>query len=71
MDDFIRTENNKDAKCSFCNRDQFIVKKLIAGAAGVYICDNCIELAHTLIFMPVSDQKDSLDITEIPRPLEI
>jgi len=70
MDDFIRTNNNTDAKCSFCKRDQLVVKKLIAGPAGVYICDNCIELAHSLIFMP-PDQKDSQDITEFPRPLEI
>ena len=72
MDDFIRTDNNNtDAKCSFCKRDQFVVKKMIAGPTGVYICDNCIELAHSLLFLPGSDQKDSKGITEFPRPLEI
>jgi len=71
MDDFIRTDNNKDAKCSFCKRDQLIVNKLIAGPAGVYICDNCIELAHSLIFTPRSDHEESQDITDFPRPLEI
>ncbi len=71
MDDFIRTDNNKDANCSFCKRDQFIVNKLIGGPAGVYICDNCIELAHSLIFSTPHDDNDSQDITEFPRPSEI
>lgn len=71
MNDFIRTDNNKDAKCSFCKRDQFIVNKMIAGPAGVYICDNCIELAHSLIFTTPSDYEESQGITEFPRPSEI
>ncbi len=36
-------------KCNFCSRTQAQVKKLIAGPKGVYICDNCIELAHSII----------------------
>ena len=71
MDDFIKTDNNKDAKCSFCKRDQFIVNKLIAGPEGVYICNNCIELAHSLIFTTPSDSEESRGITEFPRPSEI
>ncbi len=71
MDDFIRTDNNKDAKCSFCKRDQFIVNKLIGGPAGVYICDNCIELAHSLRFNTPSDYEESQGIAEFPRPSEI
>jgi len=71
MDDFIRTDNNKDAKCSFCKRDQFIVNKLIAGPEDAFICDNCIELAHSLIFTPPSDHEESQEISDFPRPLEI
>jgi len=71
MDDFIRTDNNKDATCSFCKRDQLLVNKLIGGSAGVYICDNCIELAHSLIFSTPSDYEKPQDITEFPRPSEI
>ena len=71
MDDFIKTDSSKDAKCSFCKRDQILVDKLIAGPAGVYICDNCIELAHSLIFSPSSDSEASQDITDFPRPMEI
>jgi hypothetical protein len=34
--------------CSFCGKTQKQVRKLIAGP-GVYICDNCIELADRVI----------------------
>jgi len=71
MDDFIRTDKNKDAKCSFCKRDQFIVNKLIAGPADAYICDNCIELAHSLIFTLPSDPEGAQNIADFPRPVEI
>ena len=37
------------AKCSFCNRSQTMVRKLIAGPGGIYICDSCIDLAHSII----------------------
>ena len=36
-------------KCNFCSRTQAQVKKLIAGPKGVYICDNCVEIAHSII----------------------
>ena len=36
-------------KCNFCSRTQAQVKKLIAGPKGVFICDNCVELAHSII----------------------
>lgn len=34
--------------CSFCGKSQRLVKKLIAGP-GVYICNECIELAQEII----------------------
>jgi ATP-dependent Clp protease ATP-binding subunit ClpX len=36
-------------RCNFCSRTQAQVKKLIAGPKGVYICDNCVEIAHSII----------------------
>ncbi|HZX11576.1 MAG TPA: AAA family ATPase, partial [Acidobacteriota bacterium] len=43
-------ENKKKlARCNFCNRHQGLVNKLIAGPNGVYICDNCIKVAHSII----------------------
>jgi ATP-dependent Clp protease ATP-binding subunit ClpX len=35
--------------CSFCHKSQHEVKKLIAGAANVYICDECIELCNDIV----------------------
>ena len=29
-------------RCSFCNKTQDQVKKLIAGHNGAYICDECV-----------------------------
>jgi ATP-dependent Clp protease ATP-binding subunit ClpX len=49
MDENIREKTNNVIKCNFCSRTQAQAKKLIAGPKGVYICDSCIELAHSII----------------------
>ena len=67
----MRTDNNKETKCSFCKRDQLSTDKLIAGTEGVYICGNCVELAHSLISSPRSDFDESQDSAHFPRPVEI
>nr|WP_290669364.1 ATP-dependent Clp protease ATP-binding subunit ClpX [Ardenticatena sp.] len=35
--------------CSFCNRDQTEVGRLIAGPNSVYICDECVELCREIL----------------------
>lgn len=35
--------------CSFCGKSQNEVKKLIAGPAGVFICDSCVSVCQTII----------------------
>jgi ATP-dependent Clp protease ATP-binding subunit ClpX len=35
--------------CSFCGKSQAEVRKMIAGPAGVYICDNCVSVCKTII----------------------
>ena len=35
-------------KCSFCNKNQHEVNRLIAGP-GVYICDECVELCCEIL----------------------
>ena len=35
---------NSDIRCSFCNKPQDQVRKMIAGPAGIYICDECVEI---------------------------
>lgn len=39
----------KDVRCSFCNKSQQQVRKLIAGPQGVYICDECIEICTDIL----------------------
>ena len=36
-------------RCSFCNKTQDQVRKLIAGPNGVYICDECVEICADII----------------------
>ena len=38
----------KAVRCSFCNKLQSQVDKLIAGP-GVFICDECVELCRSII----------------------
>lgn len=42
--------NNDDKiRCSFCNKTQDQVRKLIAGPNGAYICDECIDICAEII----------------------
>lgn len=36
-------------RCSFCNRTQAQVNKLISGPEGIYICDRCVDLCVEII----------------------
>lgn len=36
-------------RCSFCNKAQDQVRKLIAGPTGVYICDECVDICADII----------------------
>ena len=36
-------------RCSFCNKTQDQVRKMIAGPAGVYICDECVDICADII----------------------
>lgn len=42
-------KNPEKIRCSFCNKSQDQVRKLIAGPTGVYICDECIDLCSEII----------------------
>jgi ATP-dependent Clp protease ATP-binding subunit ClpX len=64
-------KGRRDPACSFCNRSQEEVRKLIAGPS-VYICDECIDLCNDIIAEEV-DQSGPESITsgKLPRPKEI
>ncbi|MBO7708844.1 MAG: ATP-dependent Clp protease ATP-binding subunit ClpX [Lachnospiraceae bacterium] len=36
-------------RCSFCNKTENQVRKLVAGPAGVYICDECIDVCVDIL----------------------
>lgn len=42
-------KNGEKIRCSFCNKSQDQVRKLIAGPDGAYICDECIEICMDII----------------------
>lgn len=56
--------------CSFCNRSQEEVRKLIAGPA-VYICDECIELCNDIIAEEVDPEVVPASTSKVPKPRDI
>lgn len=52
--------NGGDVRCSFCNKTQSQVRKLIAGPAGVYICDECIDICADIIDEEFGEQEENL-----------
>ncbi len=64
-----RGEDRKPLRCSFCNKTQDQVRKLIAGQ-NVYICDECIEVCSEIIEDELDDFDDSTEINLL-RPKEI
>jgi ATP-dependent Clp protease ATP-binding subunit ClpX len=58
-------------RCSFCNKSQRDVKKLIAGPT-VYICDECVDICLDIIAEDRKDDASPLDSPgELPKPKEI
>jgi len=48
-----------------------MVQKLIAGPGGVYICDNCVELAHSIIFSEKKEKNKKIERSKSISPAEI
>lgn len=57
-------------QCSFCNRSQEEVRKLIAGPS-VFICDECIELCNDIIADDVENEPVVAAQSKVPKPREI
>lgn len=49
-----RERKGPDFRCSFCNKSQRDVKKLIAGP-NVYICDECVAICNDILAHPKKD----------------
>ncbi len=63
-------KNRNTLVCSFCNRSQEEVRKLIAGPA-VYICDECIELCNDIIAEEVDPEVVAPTSSKVPKPKDI
>lgn len=61
--------DQEEIKCSFCDKTQDQVKKMIAGN-GVYICNECVDLSKKIIDDEL--KSDSLKkARDLPKPMEI
>ncbi len=65
---------NSDEKirCSFCNKTQDQVRKLIAGPAGIFICDECVDICADIIEEEYEEEpvREDIDINLL-KPVEI
>lgn len=64
-----KTEEKKIVRCSFCNKTQDQVRKVIAGP-GVYICDECVDICAEIIEEEYADFGNDTDINLL-KPREI
>lgn len=66
-------KNSDDkVRCSFCNKTQDQVRKLIAGPAGVYICDECVDICADIIEEEYEDEPDVEEMEiNLLKPVEI
>lgn len=60
-------------RCSFCNKTQSQVRKLIAGPNGAYICDECIEICAEIIEEEFEYENENSGLADINllKPEEI
>ena len=56
--------SGNDVRCSFCNKTQSQVRKLIAGPAGVYICDECVDICADILEEELEDE----EVEEVQHP---
>ena len=65
-----KVEDRKQLRCSFCNKTQDQVRKLIAGP-GVYICDECIEICSEIIEEEFDGEPIADTDINLLKPMEI
>ena len=64
--------SDEKVRCSFCNKMQDQVKKMIAGPSGVYICDECVDICADIIEEEYEEDEaaEELEINLL-KPVEI
>lgn len=66
---FENEDNKTPATCSFCGKTEDQIKSMISGP-GVYICNECVELAQSIIDTETKAEAQK-DFTNVPTPHEI
>ena len=66
---FENEDKKTPATCSFCGKTEDQVKSMISGP-GVYICNECVELAQSIIDTETKAEAQK-DFTNVPTPHEI
>lgn len=63
------THKDDSLHCSFCTKDREQVKKLVAGP-DVYICDECIELCHSIMMDDKANDTMTSGTIKTPRQIK-
>ncbi len=64
--------SEEKVRCSFCNKTQDQVKKMIAGPGGVYICDECVDSCADIIEEEYEDEPEVEEMEiNLLKPVEI
>ncbi len=66
--------NSDNIRCSFCNKTQDQVKKMIAGPTGVYICDECVEICADIVEEEYEEEEEAEETgyeINLLKPVEI
>lgn len=64
--------SDDSVRCSFCNKTQAQVRKLIAGPSGAFICDECIDVCAEIIEEEFEyDERREFDDINLLTPEEI
>jgi len=66
----VKKKGNDKLHCSFCGKEQDVVKRLVAGP-GVYICDECIELCNEIIAEEAEQEATDSPLSDLPKPPQI
>jgi len=65
-----KLEDKRTIRCSFCQKSQDQVRKIIAGP-NVYICDECVDLCWEILDDGIEELDHFNDGFRIPKPKEI
>ncbi len=65
-------KSSDSIRCSFCNKKQDQVRKMIAGPAGVYICDECVEICADIVEEEIEEVQETGEMEiNLLKPVEI